>query len=46
MKLTIGCDETVKKVLKDGSLVPANAYISTMELDPGDAAIYMWTNKQ
>jgi len=46
MKLTIGCDSTVKKVLKDGSLVPANAYISTMELDPGDAAIYMWTNKQ
>jgi hypothetical protein len=45
MKLTIDCDSTVKKVLKDGSLVPADAYIGTMEIDPGDAAIYMWTNK-
>lgn len=42
MKLSIECDATVKKVLKDGSVVPANAYMSTMEIDPGDIAIYMW----
>jgi hypothetical protein len=42
MKLTIECDPIVKKVLKDGTLVPASAYNPTMEIDPGDAAIYMW----
>lgn len=42
MKLTIDCDSTVKKILKDGSMIPANAYTNTMEIDPGDAAIYMW----
>jgi hypothetical protein len=42
MSLTIECDPKVKKVLKDGSLVPANAYTSTLEIDPGDVAIYMW----
>ena len=30
MKLTIDCDSTVKKVLKDGTIVPADAYINTM----------------
>lgn len=45
MQLTIGCDATVKKVLKDGSMVPASAYIGTLEIDPGDVAIYKWTNK-
>lgn len=44
MKLTIVCDSKVKKVLKDGSLVPASAYLSTLEIDPGDAAIYQWSN--
>lgn len=42
MNLTILTDETVKKVLKDGSFVPANAYSETMEVDPGDVAIYTW----
>jgi len=45
MMLTIEGDSTVKKILKDGSLVPASAYIRTMEIDPGDAAIYTWVNK-
>jgi hypothetical protein len=40
INLTVYGDETVKKVLKDGTLVPASAYESSMELDPGDAAIY------
>ncbi len=42
MELTIKCDSTVEKVLKDGTLVPANDYMSTMEIDPGDIAIYKW----
>jgi hypothetical protein len=43
MKLSVECDAKVKKVLKDGSVVQADAYMSTMEIDPGDVAIYMWT---
>ena len=42
MELTIGCDLTVKKILKDGTSVPARAYINSMKIDPGDVAIYMW----
>lgn len=42
MRLFIDCDEQVKKVLKDGSVVPANAYAHTMIIDPGDVAIYRW----
>jgi hypothetical protein len=41
MQLTFYGDEIVKKVLKDGTIVPASAYESSMELDPGDAAIYL-----
>ncbi len=40
MKLIISTDETVKKVLKDGSLVPANDYANATEVEPGDVAIY------
>ncbi len=42
MILTVECDAKVKKVLKDGTLVPASVYNSTIEVDPGDVAIYMW----
>jgi hypothetical protein len=42
MQLTIKGDDQLKKVLKDGTIVPANVYVETMEVDPGDAAIYMW----
>ena len=42
MKMTILTDETVKRVLKDGTLVNANAYTPTLEVDPGDIAIYTW----
>ncbi len=35
-------DDTVKKILKDGTQVPANTYEPSMELDPGDAAIYQF----
>lgn len=42
MNLTINGDESLKKVLKDGYVVPASRYTSTMEIEPGDAAIYMF----
>ena len=46
INLTVAGDETLKKVLKDGTIVPASAYESTMELDPGDAAIYMFPTQK
>jgi len=42
MKLTLACDPAVKRILKDGSAVPASDYAHTMEVDPGDAMIYSW----
>jgi len=38
-------DDSVKKILKDGTIVPASAYEASMELDPGDAAIYVFPVK-
>jgi len=47
MNLTVFGDETLKKVCKNGTVVPASTYDSTMEVDPGDLAIYMFpTNKK
>jgi hypothetical protein len=42
MNLYVECEEKVRKVLKDGTLVPASAYQTKLEIDPGDAAIYTW----
>lgn len=42
INLTVYGDESVKKVLKDGTIVSASAYESSMELDAGDAAIFMF----
>ncbi|MCX6219749.1 MAG: hypothetical protein NTZ69_02025 [Bacteroidia bacterium] len=42
INLTVAGDETLKKVLKDGTIVPAGAYETTMELDAGDASIFMF----
>ena len=42
INLTFYGDNTVKKILKDGSIVPASVYENSLELDPGDAAIYMF----
>jgi hypothetical protein len=44
-KLVIYTDETVKKVMKDGSLVPATDFAAATEIEPGDAAIYMYPSK-
>ncbi|MEK7720239.1 MAG: hypothetical protein AAB347_11670, partial [Bacteroidota bacterium] len=46
INLTVAGDETLKKVLKDGTIVPASAYESSIELDPGDAAIYMFSTEK
>ncbi len=42
VNLTIFGDDSLKKILKDGTVVPASAYDPTLELDPGDAAIFMF----
>jgi hypothetical protein len=44
MKLSIECDKKVKKILKDGSAIPADVYMQTMSVDPGDVVIFMWTD--
>jgi hypothetical protein len=37
---------SLKKVLKDGTIVEASAYASASELEPGDMAVYLFpTNK-
>ena len=40
INLTVSGDKCLKKVLKDGTVVPADAYESTIELDPGDVSIF------
>jgi hypothetical protein len=42
IQLTFYADDSVQKVLKDGTTVPASAYDATIEVDPGDAVIYMF----
>lgn len=42
MKLTVVTDESVKRILKDGTLVPANAYAHSVEVAPGDMTLYTW----
>ncbi len=45
MKLTTVTDDTVQRVQKDGTLVKANAYEPTLEVDPGDIVVYTWQIK-
>lgn len=42
MSLTLLGEEKLKRILKDGSVVPANTYSATIEIEPGDIAIYMY----
>ncbi len=44
--MTILGDDTLKKVLKDGSVVKASAYTNTIEMEPGDIAVYMFPTKK
>ncbi len=46
MKYTVYGDENLKRVLKDGTIVPASAYEPSMELDPGDVAVYMFPTEE
>lgn len=46
MKFTIYGDESLQRVLKDGSVVPASSYEPSMELDPGDIAVYMFPTEE
>ncbi|MGV8878548.1 MAG: beta-galactosidase [Sphingobacteriaceae bacterium] len=45
MKLKTTFAANVKKVLKDGSAVPADVYDHTITVDAGDVAIYKWPKK-
>jgi len=42
MSLTLSGDSSLKRVLKDGSIVPANAYASTFDVEAGDVVIYSY----
>ena len=46
INLTVAGEESLKKVLKDGTIVPASAYATSQELDPGDAAIFMFPTEK
>lgn len=46
MSYTIFGDETLKKVLKDGSVVKADRYAPTTEIEPGDMAVYQFPTKK
>ena len=46
MNLTVYGDDSVKKVLKDGTIVPASAYESSMEIDPGDVSVFMFPTEK
>ena len=40
MSLTLSGDPSLKRVLKDGSIVPASAYASTFDVEAGDVVIF------
>ncbi len=42
MTLNIKTDDTVKKVIKDATLIPVNSTSEKVEIDPGDMAIFTW----
>jgi len=46
MPFTILGDSSLKKVLKDGSIVKASAYANTGDIEPGDVSIYMFLTKK
>ena len=46
LPITILGDESLKRVLKDATVVKAAAYSNTTEIEPGDVAIYMYPTKK
>lgn len=43
MNLTLYGEDILKKILKNGSIVPASFYANTIEVEPGDVAVYMYS---
>jgi len=46
MSYIIFGDETLEKVLKDGSIISTGRYVSKNELEPGDMAIYLFPTQK
>jgi hypothetical protein len=46
MPYTILGDETLKKVLRDGSIVKANRYANSGEIEPGDLVVFQFPTKK
>jgi hypothetical protein len=46
MKYTIYGDKELLLVQKNGEIVPANLYETSMELEPGDIAVYMFPSEK
>lgn len=46
MPFVISGDSTLRKVLKDGSITDASSYASTLEIEPGDIAVYLFPTKK
>jgi hypothetical protein len=47
MPYVISGDSSLKRVLKDGTIVDATTYSHSLEIEPGDIAVYLFpTNKQ
>jgi hypothetical protein len=42
INLIVSGDKTLKRILKDGSIVPADSYENSMELDPGDISVFSY----
>lgn len=42
MSLTLLGDDSLKRVLKDGSIVPASVYANTIEVEAGDMVVYTY----
>jgi len=42
MSLTMSGDSSLKRVIKDGTMVPANAYDSTIDVEAGDVVIFSY----
>lgn len=42
MHVTIKGEQQLKRILKDGTAINANAYISTLPVAPGDLLVYSW----
>jgi hypothetical protein len=40
MSLTLSGDSSLKRILKDGTMVPANVYDSTIDVEAGDVVIF------